>query len=478
MGESSECELVSFGRVLEIDKIYLEGFNGHLQFTDMQSDSDEKVSEMQDALAAQHVTNYQSTEIKAVTEGVPRDRYHIVRITMYLFGITSLLPWNFFIQANDYWMYRFRNVSIPFDPAAEDKTKLQAIFSSYLAIASKVPYVIFLLVNAYVSNKIQPSKRIQWPLMAMIVLFLFTTAIVFVDTDNSQTAFFAVTITIVVAINAMCGFVQGGGTGVAGSLPKRYMGYNVNGMALGGILASIAQILSLVGNTSPADSAFFYFMTATVFLCITFVFFRLTLRSELYHYYMSKQTSMIRKRGQPKENIPKASNWEIFRQIWVYALSIVFVFWVTLAVLPAVVVLVVSTSTEHTIWTGRLFLPVACFLLFNAADFGSRLVAIRIPIPSRFKCITLLLTILRFVFLPLLMLCNAHPRSHLPVIFDSDVDFIIITVFFALTGGYLCTIVLTQGPKQVREEHHEAAGSQLALFLGVGLMLGSVSSYG
>ncbi|GBN08181.1 hypothetical protein AVEN_240418-1 [Araneus ventricosus] len=105
---------------------------------------------------------------------------------MYLFGITSLLPWNFFIQANDYWMYRFRNVSVPFDPAAEDKTKLQAIFSSYLAIASKVPYVIFLLVNAYVSNKLQPSKRIQWPLMAMIILFLFTTAIVFVDTDNTH----------------------------------------------------------------------------------------------------------------------------------------------------------------------------------------------------------------------------------------------------------------------------------------------------
>ncbi|GBM65126.1 hypothetical protein AVEN_70845-1 [Araneus ventricosus] len=74
MGESNECELVSFNRILEIDKIYSEGINGHLQFTDMQSDSDEKVSEMHDALAAQHVTNYQSTEIKAVTEGVPRDR--------------------------------------------------------------------------------------------------------------------------------------------------------------------------------------------------------------------------------------------------------------------------------------------------------------------------------------------------------------------------------------------------------------------
>ncbi|GFR33076.1 equilibrative nucleoside transporter 3, partial [Trichonephila clavata] len=126
---------------------------------------------------------------------------------------------------------------------------------------------------------LQPSKRIQWPLMAMIILFLFTTLIVFVDTDNSQTTFFAVTITTVVAINAMCGFVQGGGTGIAGSLPKKYMGYNVNGMALGGMLASVAQILSLLGNTKPENSAFFYFTTATVFLCITFVFFRLTLRS-------------------------------------------------------------------------------------------------------------------------------------------------------------------------------------------------------
>ncbi|GIY39152.1 equilibrative nucleoside transporter 1 [Caerostris darwini] len=256
------------------------------------------------------------------------------------------------------------------------------------------------------------------------------------------------------------------------------MGYNVNGMALGGMLASIAQILSLVGNTKPADSAFFYFTTATVFLCITFVFFRLTLRSELYNFYMSKQTSMKRKKDPSTDDRKPVSNWEIFKQIWVYALSIVFIFWVSLSVLPAVVVLVVSTSTEHTIWTGRLFLPVACFLLFNTADLVSRLVAIRIPIPSKFKHITLLLTILRFIFIPLLMLCNAHPRSHLPIVFNSDVDFIVITVFFALTGGYLCTIVLTQGPKQVKEEHHEAAGSQLALFLGIGLMLGSVTSYG
>ncbi|XP_054717747.1 equilibrative nucleoside transporter 1-like [Uloborus diversus] len=447
----------------------------------MSSSEDEKMREMESALASQQVVNYQATGgIPAKPDQQePKDKYHIVRLTMYLFGITSLLPWNFFIQANDYWMYKFRNTSAPFDPASEDKTNLQTIFSSYLAIASKVPYVCFLLVNAYVSNRFLPSKRIQYPLLGMILLFLVTTSIVFVNTDKHQTAFFGITIGIVVAINSMCGFVQGGGTGIAGSLPKRYMGYNVNGMALGGMLASAAQILSLVGNTNPSDSACFYFATATVFLCITFGFFRLTLRSELYNFYMSKQTSMLKKRDRPADASSKrASNLEIFKKIWVYAISIVFVFWVTLAVLPAVVVLVLSTSTEDTIWTGRLFLPVACFLLFNTADLVSRLVALRIPIPSRFKHITLTLTILRAVFVPLLMLCNAHPRSHLPIVFDSDVDFIIIIVFFALTGGYLCSIALTQGPKQVKAEHNEQAGSQLAFFLGVGLMLGSVSSYG
>ncbi|GFX95239.1 uncharacterized protein TNCV_848301 [Trichonephila clavipes] len=50
---------------------------GLIQLRDfsMQSDSDDnRVSEMQDALASQHVTNYQSTGIKAVTEGAPKDK--------------------------------------------------------------------------------------------------------------------------------------------------------------------------------------------------------------------------------------------------------------------------------------------------------------------------------------------------------------------------------------------------------------------
>lgn len=31
----------------------------------------------------------------------PRDRYWVVYLLFYLFGITSLVPWNFLITAND-----------------------------------------------------------------------------------------------------------------------------------------------------------------------------------------------------------------------------------------------------------------------------------------------------------------------------------------------------------------------------------------
>lgn len=41
-----------------------------------------------------------STKVLDTCE-TPRDSYYIVYILFYLFGITSLVPWNFLITAND-----------------------------------------------------------------------------------------------------------------------------------------------------------------------------------------------------------------------------------------------------------------------------------------------------------------------------------------------------------------------------------------
>lgn len=46
------------------------------------------------------VTDSCSTKVLDSSE-LPVDRYRVVYILFYLFGITSLVPWNFLITAND-----------------------------------------------------------------------------------------------------------------------------------------------------------------------------------------------------------------------------------------------------------------------------------------------------------------------------------------------------------------------------------------
>lgn len=42
---------------------------------------------------------------------IPEDSYSFVYIIFFLMGIGSLLPWNFFITAKHYWLYKLSNNS-------------------------------------------------------------------------------------------------------------------------------------------------------------------------------------------------------------------------------------------------------------------------------------------------------------------------------------------------------------------------------
>lgn len=53
-----------------------------------------------------------SCSTKVLESVEPRDSYCIVYILFYLFGITSLVPWNFLITANDVSSFLFINIPI------------------------------------------------------------------------------------------------------------------------------------------------------------------------------------------------------------------------------------------------------------------------------------------------------------------------------------------------------------------------------
>ena len=100
------------------------------------------------------------------------------------------------------------------------------------------------------------------------------------------------------------------------------------------------------------------------------------------------------------------------------------------------------------------------------------------PIASNKRMLLLLSATSRIVLIPLLMSCNAMPehRTYLPVLFESEVYFIVLITLLGFTNGYVLINIMVNGPKYVFDHYKESAGFFLVSFMGLGLALGSFSS--
>ena len=77
----------------------------------------------------------------------PKDSYSFVYAVFFLLGLSTLLPWNFFISINQFWDYRFRDVNstnliyfVVEDNSSRtdgNQTELQKEFTSYLSIGNQ-----------------------------------------------------------------------------------------------------------------------------------------------------------------------------------------------------------------------------------------------------------------------------------------------------------------------------------------------------
>ena len=98
----------------------------------------------------------------------PDDKYSLVYLVFFLTGMSTLLPWNFFISLNNFWDYKFRDVNETFvSNSNSSQTELQKTFTSYLAIASMIPNAVFVILNASFGQRIKNKTRIMVNLSAI-----------------------------------------------------------------------------------------------------------------------------------------------------------------------------------------------------------------------------------------------------------------------------------------------------------------------
>lgn len=404
----------------------------------------------------------------------PEDSYYLVYIIFFLMGIGSLLPWNFFITAKHYWLYKFSNNT----QGGEQRSELSDYFESYLAIASTVPSVLCLILNYVLVNRLSSNVRILTSLFVILLVFVATTVLVKVDVSDSREEFFVVTLASVAVVSGASNLFTGSVFGISGHFPMRISQALISGQAMGGTLSAVASIADLAVAKDVTDSALAYFLTADVFILLCIASYLLLPKLAYSRHYMLAATCTRALVSEDASAAAVPPLRPILKKTWVLGLSVFYVFFVSIMVFPAVSSGIQSIHQDSgDPWTTTYFVPLTSFLLYNVADFCGRQATAWLQVPGPTSRVLPALVLCRSAIVPLLMFCNYQPRDHLQTVFFAHDAFpVVFNCLLGLSNGYLGTLPMIYGPKVVPRELAEATGVVMSFFLTLGLAVGSAFS--
>ncbi|XP_034407556.1 equilibrative nucleoside transporter 3 [Cyclopterus lumpus] len=412
----------------------------------------------------------------------PDDSYCLVYIIFFLMGIGSLLPWNFFITAKHYWLYKLSNNTQGGNGG--QRSDLGEYFESYLAIASTVPSVLCLILNYLLVNRLSSNVRILSSLFVILLVFVVTTVMVKVDVSDCRTEFFISTLASVAVVSGASNLLSGSVFGISGHFPMRISQALISGQGMGGTLSAVASVVDLAVAKDVTDSALVYFLTADVFILLCIITYLLLPKLAYSRHYMQAAASIssgVMSEGGAADmgsrvSIPPLQ--PILRKTWMLCLSVFYVFCISIMVFPAVSSGIQSVNKDSgSPWTTTYFVPLTSFLMYNTADFCGRQATAWLQVPGPTSRVLPVLVLCRSVMVPLLMLCNYQPRDRLhTVLFAHDIYPVIFNCLLGLTNGYLGTLPMIYGPKVVPRELAEATGVVMSFFLTLGLAVGSAFS--
>ena len=413
-----------------------------------------------------------------------------VYFILLLHGIGTLLPWNMFITANDYFVNKL-NVTNEFNETTSVYTKN---FLSFVGIASKLPNVAIQAINFIIAPAGETFKlRILSSILIEAIIFLLTAVLVLIDTSDSPGTFFYLTMSSIVAINIANGIFQNCIYGVVARFPRRYMNSLTTGMNASGIVSTIIMIASMLSTPDLVTSSFVYFVIAVVFLAICFVTYILLLRNPFFKSHATGRTSQessittesktqfaesCESCNQDQDTVVKSPKLtlsetiQVFKGCFVQLFNCFAVMATTLLLFPAVLANVTSTGD----FLGKYFMVICCFLNFNTFAVVGNLLADYLPLMN--KKYLIIPVISRVVFIPFFLYCNFDVNNRTsPVYFHSDWIYIIGVTIFAITQGYLSSLAVIFAPRSVQSQYASTAGMMASFSMMIGIMAGISGSF-
>ncbi|XP_014869149.1 PREDICTED: equilibrative nucleoside transporter 2-like isoform X2 [Poecilia mexicana] len=394
----------------------------------------------------------------------PSDRGQIVAIIIFILGLESLLPWNFFITASQYFNMRL-NESVSSN-GTSGPVQRKYNYDSWMVLLSQLPLLFFTLLNSLLYQWVKERLRVAFSLVVIFLLFALTAGLVQVDMQPDS--FFSVTMATIWFFNVFSAVLQGSLFGMVGLFPPRYSTVFMSGQGLAGIFAGVAMLCSIMSKSDPKSAALGYFVTPCLVTLGALLCYLLLPHLEFAHYYLNRNQAVkldksnkllsntdktalngnvkdLEARGVPEESSERSSVLAVFKKIWLMALCVTFVFAVTLSVFPVITVRVRTVYTKDADWD-KVFTCVCCILVFNIMDLAGRSAPSLFQWPSKQSRLFPVAVLSRLVFIPLLMMCNI-PTSKLTVLFRHDGAFVVIMALFSFSNGYLATLCMAYAPQ-------------------------------
>lgn len=256
-------------------------------------------------------------------------------------------------------------------------------------------------------------------------------------------------------------------------------------LGIAGVSVALFSLLTTLIGGATTRSAFYYFFSA-LFVTLLAMVGRFALHRDPSYLLMMNptatsisMTSIVEEEEEDDEDNKYMSTasytmWDIvFRKSPGYVCTVIYIYIITLALFPSITVQVksVNDSIESSIFVS------IHFLLFNIGDWIGRTLPIWKPFQLFSSYALLILSLLRTIFIPIFLNCNLNLSGSDSGWIQSDFIFFSSVLFFAISNGWLTSLVFMAAPKDHPMTVKPKVGNIMSFFLVVGLALGGLASF-
>lgn len=295
-------------------------------------------------------------------------------LCFYIFGVSCLSAWNFFITPQSYWNAKFATHNSS-SPNGTDLNPYQQFWDSSLSVAICGVQFTFCCIGTVLVNCFSRKCRFIFCFASLISLFLICAILAVVDTSANTELFFGTSLCIAVAMTILSSSLN-----ITISIEATefdQVAAFLSGQSMAGLIASISNILTTTLSNNIYYEALSFFVTASVIIAIGFASYIALYGccdtkqkiSEYDHLGEDVNNNLINSaENQPLLSPPSPtreiteSYWSIFKTVWVEAICLVATFTITISVFPT---LVSTFVPGDEIVSAKYFLPIFCFLNFN-----------------------------------------------------------------------------------------------------------------